>query len=51
MELRALREHGQLVEAIADGRGNDADELARHHGAIDFELIAAAVRRAGVLAD
>jgi len=33
MELRALREHEQLVGAIADGRGDDADELARHHGA------------------
>src|SRR6478609_6006195 len=51
MELRALREHEQLVQAIADGRGDDADELARHHGAIDFELITTAMRRAGVLID
>ena len=51
MELRALREHEQLVWAIADGRGDDADELARHHGAIDFELITTAMRRAGVLID
>ncbi len=51
MELRALREHEQLVRAIADGRGDDADELARHHGAIDFELITTAMRRAGVLID
>jgi GntR family transcriptional regulator, transcriptional repressor for pyruvate dehydrogenase complex len=51
MELRALREHEELVRAIADGRGDDADELARHHGAIDFELITTAMRRAGVLID
>jgi DNA-binding FadR family transcriptional regulator len=51
MELRALREHEHLVSAIADGRGDDADELARHHGAIDFELITTAMRRAGVLTD
>jgi GntR family transcriptional repressor for pyruvate dehydrogenase complex len=51
MELRALREHEQLVRAIADGRGDDADELARHHGAIDFELITTAMQRAGVLVD
>jgi GntR family transcriptional repressor for pyruvate dehydrogenase complex len=51
MELRALHEHEQLVSAIADGRGDDADELARHHGAIDFELITTAMRRAGVLID
>jgi GntR family transcriptional regulator, transcriptional repressor for pyruvate dehydrogenase complex len=51
MELRALCEHEQLVRAIAEGRGDDADELARHHGVIDFELITTAMRRAGVLAD
>jgi DNA-binding FadR family transcriptional regulator len=51
MELRALHEHQQLVGAIADGRGDDADQLARHHGAIDFELITMAMRRAGVLID
>jgi DNA-binding FadR family transcriptional regulator len=51
MELRALHEHEQLVRAIADGRGDDADELARHHGAIDFEHITTAMRRAGVLTD
>ena len=51
MELRALREHEELVRAIADGRGDDADELARHHGEIDFELITTAMRRAGVLID
>jgi GntR family transcriptional regulator, transcriptional repressor for pyruvate dehydrogenase complex len=51
MELRAMREHEQLVRAIADGRGDDADELARHHGAIDLELITTAMRRAGVLID
>ena len=51
MELRALREHEQLVRAISDRRGDDADELARHHGAIDFELITTTMRRAGVLID
>jgi DNA-binding GntR family transcriptional regulator len=51
MELRALREHDELIEAIADGRGDDADALARAHVAIDFELISTAMRRAGVLAD
>jgi DNA-binding FadR family transcriptional regulator len=51
MELRALREHEQLVQAISDGRGDDADELARQHGAIDFELITTAMHRAGVLTD
>jgi GntR family transcriptional regulator, transcriptional repressor for pyruvate dehydrogenase complex len=51
MELRTLREHEQLVHAIAEGRGDDADALARTHGAIDFELITTAMRRAGVLTD
>jgi GntR family transcriptional repressor for pyruvate dehydrogenase complex len=51
MELRALHEHEQLVRAISDGRGDEADDLARHHGAIDFELITTAMRRAGVLID
>jgi GntR family transcriptional regulator, transcriptional repressor for pyruvate dehydrogenase complex len=41
----------QLVRAIAEGRGDDADALARTHGAIDFEHITTAMRRAGVLAD
>lgn len=51
MELRALRDHEALVAAIADGRGDDAEALARAHVAIDFEHISAAMRRAGVLAD
>jgi GntR family transcriptional repressor for pyruvate dehydrogenase complex len=51
MELRALREHEQLLRAIADGRADDADRLARHHGLIDFELITTAMQRAGVLTD
>ncbi|WP_123026154.1 FadR/GntR family transcriptional regulator [Mycolicibacterium stellerae] len=51
MELRALREHEQLIDAIADGRADEADHLARHHGVIDFELITAAMQRAGVLTD
>ncbi len=51
MELRALHEHVELIDAIADGRADDADALARAHVAIDFEHITAAMRRAGVLAD
>ncbi|MDV3125143.1 GntR family transcriptional regulator [Mycobacterium sp. 21AC1] len=51
MELRALHDHDQLVDAIADGRGDDAEALARAHVAIDFEHISAAMRRAGVLTD
>jgi GntR family transcriptional repressor for pyruvate dehydrogenase complex len=51
MELRALHDHEHLVAAIADGRGDDADALARSHGAIDFELITSAMRRADALAD
>ena len=51
MELRALDEHETLVDAIADGRADDADALARAHVAIDFEHISAAMRRAGVLSD
>ncbi|BBY29434.1 FadR/GntR family transcriptional regulator [Mycolicibacterium sediminis] len=49
MELRSLHEHVELVEAIAAGRGDDADALARAHVAIDFENISTAMRRAGVL--
>jgi GntR family transcriptional regulator, transcriptional repressor for pyruvate dehydrogenase complex len=48
MEVRALSEHEQIVTAIADGRADDADALARTHGRIDFEHIVAALRRAGV---
>ena len=48
MELRALHEHAELIEAIADGRGDDADAIARAHLAIDLEHIATAMRRAGV---
>ena len=51
MELRALHEHEELIDAIATGRADDADALARAHVGIDFELIASAMRRAGVLAD
>lgn len=51
MELRALRDHELLVDAIEHRRPDDADRIARAHVAIDFELISAALRRAGVLAD
>lgn len=46
MELRALREHEELIAAIADGRADEADHLSRHHGLIDFELITMAMQRA-----
>jgi DNA-binding FadR family transcriptional regulator len=51
MELRSLDEHEELIDAIADGRADDADALARAHVGIDFELISTAMRRAGVLDD
>jgi DNA-binding FadR family transcriptional regulator len=51
MESRALREHEQLISAIVDGRADDAEHLARHHGLIDFELITTAMQRAGIPTD
>ncbi|MBS1696634.1 MAG: FadR family transcriptional regulator [Actinobacteria bacterium] len=51
MEKRALRDHELIVEAIAGGRGDDAEALAREHVGIDFEHISAAMRRAGVFTD
>lgn len=51
MEQRALGEHTTLVDAIANGHGDDAESLARAHVAIDFENISAAMRRAGMLVD
>ena len=51
MELRSLHEHEELIDAIADGRADDADAMARAHVGIDFEHISTAMRRAGMLAD
>lgn len=51
MEQRALGEHTTLVDAIAEGDGDDAEALARAHVAIDFENISTAMRRAGMLID
>ena len=51
MELRSLHEHEELIDAIADGRADDADAIARAHVGIDFELISTAMRRADMLAD
>ena len=39
------------MAAIADGRADDADALARAHGTIDFGHIMTAMRRAGLPAD
>jgi GntR family transcriptional regulator, transcriptional repressor for pyruvate dehydrogenase complex len=51
MELRSLHEHVELIGAIAAGRGDDADALARAHVGIDFEHVVTAMRRAGLLVD
>jgi GntR family transcriptional repressor for pyruvate dehydrogenase complex len=51
MEMRSLHEHVELIDAIAEGRADDADALARAHVGIDFEHITTAMRRAGVLTD
>ncbi|GAY17475.1 FadR/GntR family transcriptional regulator [Mycobacterium sp. shizuoka-1] len=51
MEVRALHDHVEMLDAIAERRGDDADALAREHGSIDFELITTAMRRAGVTVD
>ena len=51
MELRSLREHEALIDAIAEQRADDAEGIARAHLAIDFELISAAMHRAGLLAE
>jgi DNA-binding FadR family transcriptional regulator len=49
MELRSLRDHVELIAAIAGRRGDDAEALARAHVAIDFEHISTAMRRAGIV--
>ncbi|PRY12203.1 FadR/GntR family transcriptional regulator [Kineococcus rhizosphaerae] len=49
MEVRALREHRELVAAIAGRRADDAERIARAHVAIDLELLTAALARTGVL--
>jgi GntR family transcriptional regulator, transcriptional repressor for pyruvate dehydrogenase complex len=45
-EERAEGEHERLVDAIAAGRPEDADDIAREHARIDLELLEAARRRA-----
>lgn len=45
-EERAMREHELLVAAIAEGRPDDADAIAREHGRIDRLLLEAARDRA-----
>lgn len=51
MEDRALGEHEALVAAIVDGRGDDAEAVARRHVGIDLELLEAARGRAEAAAD
>jgi GntR family transcriptional regulator, transcriptional repressor for pyruvate dehydrogenase complex len=51
MEQRSLLEHEDLIDAIAEGLGDRADALARAHVGIDFEHIATAMHRAGVLVE
>lgn len=46
MEERAMHEHEALVDAIEDGRADDAESIARRHVGIDLELLEAARRRA-----
>ncbi|PCE15047.1 hypothetical protein AUC47_14765 [Microbacterium sp. SZ1] len=46
MEKRAAREHSELVDAIVDGRSEDAGRIAQHHVEIDLELLEAVRRRA-----
>jgi DNA-binding FadR family transcriptional regulator len=45
-EDRALGEHVLLVDAIAEGRADDADDVAREHARIDLELLEIARQRA-----
>ncbi|MFJ4219301.1 FadR/GntR family transcriptional regulator [Curtobacterium luteum] len=47
MEVRALREHEALVEAVCAHRATEAGELARRHVGIDLELLERAMLRAG----
>jgi GntR family transcriptional repressor for pyruvate dehydrogenase complex len=48
MERRALHDHEHLIDAIVAGRADEAEAIARAHVAIDFEVIVAAMRHAGV---
>lgn len=49
MEERAAREHAELVDAIAEGRADDAGRIAQHHVEIDLELLDAVRQRAMTL--
>lgn len=46
MEARASREHGELVDAIAERRVEDAGRIAQHHVEIDLEMLRHARDRA-----
>jgi GntR family transcriptional repressor for pyruvate dehydrogenase complex len=48
MEARALADHERLVDAICEKRADDASRIARDHARIDFELLEAALQKAGV---
>lgn len=48
MEARALVDHEMLVQAIIDGRADDASRIAREHAKIDLELLEAALRTSSV---
>lgn len=45
MEARAAREHADLVDAIVEGRAEDAGRIAQHHVEIDLDLLGAVRRR------
>ncbi|MBT2501041.1 FadR/GntR family transcriptional regulator [Curtobacterium sp. ISL-83] len=47
MEVRALREHETLVDAVCGGRAAEAGVVARRHVGIDLELLEQAMLRAG----
>lgn len=47
MELRALADHENLVDAICSQRPDDAGAIALEHARIDLELLEEALQRAG----
>ncbi|TFC77418.1 FadR family transcriptional regulator [Cryobacterium cheniae] len=47
MELRALADHENLIDAICSRRPDDASAIALEHARIDLELLEEALQRAG----